>query len=183
MKDRVSVNEKEAWGLLNYDDNKFDACVGVRLADNPKRDFGIFSDRITAVGEKSVVKTLKTWLFSKKTLSAIKRNTLFRYEGKSSRWTANYDIGRGRRINVLLNAECRGEYCYVSAYATRYPSGKVHVEPAVDSVGLSCWIAVMDDRPEFQSPYIYTDTRFKATNIFLDWIANHLEVAGALFEI
>lgn len=180
----VNVNGREAWGQLRYD-REFDACIGARFADNSQRDFGIFGDRITMVGDDYVVRTLKQWLFSKKTLTAIKRNTSFRpgmYDTPSC-WASVFDIGRDKSIHVVLEVRCNGEYCYVAAYATKIPSGRIRVAPTFDDAGSPCWVAVIEDRPEFQSPYIYTDTRLKATNRLLDWIANNLEVSGALFDV
>lgn len=49
MNKDISMNEKEAWGGLKISsDHK--AGVGIRMADNPQRDFGVFSNRITCVG-------------------------------------------------------------------------------------------------------------------------------------
>lgn len=174
---RISVNEKEAWGMLLYD-NDFDACIGARFADNRRREFGIFGDRITMVGEDRVVSALKKWLFGKKTINAIKRNTSFAY-GINDRncWATSETIAcKGYEIQVTLSVKCQGEYAYVSAYASKIPDSRVWVDlvhQKNDAGEYGFQIRISGRAGDF--PVIWAKNKLEATNILLDYISNGLE--------
>ena len=72
----TSVNEKENWGNL-VEPRRHAAAVGARLADNPRRDFAIFGNRITVVGQDDAAKRLLRLLFSRRTLRLIVRSSRF----------------------------------------------------------------------------------------------------------
>ena len=109
----IRYNLDRKWGgLVNPEDH--DAAVGIRIADNRHRDFGIFDDRMTVFGEEKAADKLHKWLFSKKTMKRIKANTSYRYGLDASHWATREVVGN---LRVILCVECKGEYAYVSAYA------------------------------------------------------------------
>ena len=110
----VSINERENFGMLQSP-RTHDAAVGIRIADNRSRDFGIFSDRITVIGEEKLAMRLRMWLLRDRTLKLIKKNVPFVFDGNGEEWS--YDTSLGKDVDVKLNVICRGEYCYVAAYA------------------------------------------------------------------
>lgn len=188
VKRRVSVNEKEAWGMLHYD-RDFDACIGARFADNRNRDFGIFGNRVTMVGEDAIVNALHKWLFSKKTINAIKRNTSFSYYGGDQPsyndrncWATSEIITcKGFEIQVIMSVRCQGEYVYIAAYASRIPSDCFHLEEALDrnEEGKIGYRMTMPGRCR-DFPVIYAKNKLEAMNILLDYIANELDRIGVL---
>ena len=120
--ERISYNEQENWGgLVNPRDH--DAAYGARFADNRKREFGIFGDRATLIGENGIAEKLEKLILSKKVQRDIKMNTRFSYYGNDedrNSWSSTYKIGKD--IDVELDVLCSGEYVYVRAYADRAPS-------------------------------------------------------------
>lgn len=175
--EHISVNEKEAWGMLRYE-IYFDACVGARFADNRSRDFGIFGDRITMIGEDRIVAALKKWLFGKKTIKAIKRNTSFA-RGCDDRncWATSDTIAcKGGDIQVTLSVTCQGEYTHVAAYASKIPDGRVWVDLVHlknDDGEYGFRIHISDRVGDF--PVIWAKNKRDATNVLLDYIANELD--------
>lgn len=174
---RVSFNEKEAWGMLLYDSD-FDACIGARFADNCRREFGIFGDRITMVGEDRVVSALKKWLFGKKTINAIKRNTSFaRGIDDMNCWATSEAIAcRGYEIQITLSVKCQGEYAYVSAYAIKIPIVKVSLDIVHQKNENGCYgfqIRIPGKNGDF--PVIWAKNKLEAVNVFLDYISNGLD--------
>ena len=76
--ERISFNENENWGGLE-NASLHTAAVGARIADNRRREFGVFQDRITVVGEKKVAMMLQKWALGRRTLHAIKKHTRFSF--------------------------------------------------------------------------------------------------------
>jgi hypothetical protein len=177
----VSFNEKENWGgLVNPRDH--DAAYGARFADNRKREFGIFGNRATLVGKKSIAEKLEKFILSKKVIKDIRNNTSFSYYGDKDRncWSTKYSIGND--IDVLLDVTCSGEYVYVKAYADRAPSCVLDVELVSDKFGEKAFIVKMEGRSgEF--PIIHADTKTAAMNTLIDFIANELEGRDDLWPI
>ena len=178
---RISINEEYNWGWLT-EPTSHTAAFGARFADNRSRDFGIFCDRITLIGEEPVAKKLEKLVLGKKVLNAIKRNTSFSYYGDKDRncWGTKYSIGND--IDVVLDVLCSGEYVYVKAYADRAPSCVLDVEPVYDKFGEKAFIVKMEGRSgEF--PVIHADTKTEAMNMLMDFIANELEGRDDLWPI
>lgn len=113
----ISINESENWGNL-VNPRQHIAAVGARLADNRSRDFGVFGDRITVVGQEDVAEKLHKWLFGRKTLKAIAKMTRYVWDGDAdeNEW---YPISLGKKYEVRLHVRCCGEYCHVAAYADK----------------------------------------------------------------
>jgi len=183
---RVSINEKENWGGLVSPETHV-AAFGARFADNRRREFGIFGNRMTLLGEESVAHKLERLITSSKVIRAIKRNTSFSfYDGDKppyndrNCWATKYTIGKD--IDVTLDVTCAGEYVYVKAYADRAPSCSIGVEPVTDKFGETAWIATMEGRSgEF--PIIHAHTKTEAMNCLMDFIANELEGRDDLWLI
>lgn len=111
----ISINEHENWGMLQGPKNHV-AAVGARMADNRRREFGVFGDRITVVGREDVAKKLQRWLFSKKTLKMIAKNSSFVWgDGAFNVDLPTVPLCKG--FEVYVHVRCCGEYCYVAAYA------------------------------------------------------------------
>lgn len=169
--EKISINEKENWGGL-YHPEIHDAAIGARFADNRKRDFGIFGDRMTFIGEKSVVEKLRKWLFKPATIKKIKANTSFSFYGTTDRncWATMVKLGN---LAVTLDVMCSGEYCYVKAYADVMTDGPVNLVPSVDENEEKCWNVLVKDRPG-DFPSVYSETREEAMGKLLDYLANEL---------
>lgn len=116
MDDRVEINRQENWGCLESPDVHL-AAVGARLADNRSREFGVYGNRMTAIGDRKVAAMLNKWLVSRKTLNAVRKNTRFVYGLDECVFEMDALIGRRGDIKVHMKAMCRGEYCYLAAYA------------------------------------------------------------------
>lgn len=179
-KESFEINVKENWGGLT-DPYEHTAAVGVRMVDNRMRELQMFSDRRTVIGDYDVAMALQKWLFSKKTMRAIKSNTSFAYdlEGKNS-WATREIIGRNKDIEVTLLVTCSGEYCYVQAYADIINSVRIDVVRAdLKDNGKSTkrWTAVIDG---FHGPMIYAKTRQSALRILNDYILNEFEACDEL---
>lgn len=114
----MEINRRENWGCLERPDDHI-AAVGARLADNRSRHFGVFADRITAIGDRKIATLLNRWLVSRKTLNEIRKNTRFVFGGDACVFEKDAVIGRRGDIKVHLKAICRGEYCHLAAYADR----------------------------------------------------------------
>lgn len=177
MPETVWINANENWGGL-VDPKTHDAAIGARFADNKARDFGIFGDRITIVGEKKVADRLKKWLFSKKILDKIRCNTSFVWGTDGNGWASRFTIGKN--IGVTLDVWCAGEYVQVRAYADKMPSGMLDVVPTKDKDGEACFRAVMVDRPGVCGPLIYANNQVDAMYMLLDYVANELDGAEDL---
>lgn len=111
----ISINERENWGMLQGPRNHV-AAVGARMIDNRRRNFDIPGDRITVVGREDVAKKLHRWLFSKKTLKMIAKNSSFVWGGGAF----NVDLPTVplcKGFEAYVHVRCCGEYCYVAAYA------------------------------------------------------------------
>lgn len=181
MKKKVSINEKDNWGGL-VDPDKHTAAFGARFADNQSRDFGIFGNRMTLIGEEQIAHRLERLIMSNKVLRDIKRNTSFSYHGGSDRncWATTYSLGKN--VDVTLSVECSGEYVYVSAYADRAPSCSLDVVQVEDKFGDIAWLATMEGRSgEF--PVIHAATKRGAMNLLMDFVANELEGRDDLWPI
>ena len=113
----TSVNEKENWGNL-VEPRRHAAAVGARLADNPRRDFAIFGNRITVVGQDDAAKRLLRLLFSRRTLRLIVRSSRF-MPGCEASDASISGLELGKRYKVDIHVCGRGEYCHVQAYADR----------------------------------------------------------------
>jgi len=169
----ISINANENWGGL---ENPWDhtAAFGARFADNRHREFGIFGNRMTLIGEDVLAKRLESLIMSSKVIKAIKKNTSFSYYGgdkppydDANNWSAKYSIGRD--VDVTLDVTCRGEYVYVRAYADRAKTCTIGVEPIADA-----WVATMSGR-DGKFPVIHANTRAEAMNMLVEFIANELE--------
>lgn len=177
----VSFNENENWGgLVNPRDH--DAAYGARFADNRKREFGIFGNRATLIGEKRLAYKLEKFILSKKVIKDIRKNTSFSYYGgdkppydDANNWSTRYSIGRD--VDVTLDVTCRGEYVYVRAYADRAKTCTIGVEPVADA-----WVATMSGR-DGKFPVIHANTRAEAMNMLVEFIANELESREDLWPI
>ena len=112
--EKVDINRSENWGCLENPDDHL-AAFGVRLADNRSRDFGVFADRMTLIGEKKVARMLNKLVVSRKVLNIIKKNTHFTWAGADGAFET--DLMMGKLIKVHLKAVCAGEYCRIAAYA------------------------------------------------------------------
>jgi len=110
----ISINECENWGMLQAPRNHV-AAVGARMADNLRREFGVFGDRITVVGREDVAKKLQRWLFSKKMLKAIANASRFVWSGDAVERDLELPLNKDYKVNIHIR--CAGEYCYVAAYA------------------------------------------------------------------
>lgn len=112
--DKVDINRREDWGHLENPDDHL-AAFGVRLADNRSRDFGVYGDRMTLIGEKKVAIRLNKFVVSRKVLNLVKKNTHFTWAGADGAFET--DLMMGKLIKVHLKAVCAGEYCRIAAYA------------------------------------------------------------------
>lgn len=174
MKEEVSVNEKEAWGGLKiWSDHK--ACVGIRMADNPKRDFGVFSNRITCAGDIRTRRVVRRWLLSSGTMKKIRENTRFSPGIEPSTWSMVKEIRKG--LVVRLEVRCAGEYCNAAAYADDLPRKKLDLVDVTDGLGTPCWQVVVEGR-NGAFPRVYAEDKLQAWRVFLDYIANELEGKG-----
>lgn len=113
----TSINENENWGNL-VEPRRHAAAVGARLADNPRRDFAIFGNRITVVGQDAAAKRLLRLLFSRRTLRLIARSSRFMPGCEASEASIS-GLALGKKYKVDIHVCCRGEYCHVQAYADR----------------------------------------------------------------
>ena len=121
MDDRIEINREYNWGCLENPDDHV-AAFGARFADNRRREFGIFGNRMTLIGKEDVAHRLERLILSEKVINEIKRNTRFSYYGgdkppydDANNWSTTYKMGK--RFKVSLNVRCAGEYVYVGAYA------------------------------------------------------------------
>ena len=114
--EKVDINRVEDWGHLENPDAHL-AAFGVRLADNRSRDFGVFGDRMTLIGEKKVAIRLNKFVVSKKVLNLIKKNTHFTWDRADGSFET--DLVMGKNLKVHIKAVCSGEYCRVAAYADK----------------------------------------------------------------
>ena len=119
--EKVDINRSENWGCLENPDNHV-AAFGARFADSRSREFGIFGDRMTLIGEEKVAHRLERLILSNKVIKDIKKNTRFSYYGgdkppydDANSWSATYKMGKS--FEVSLDVRCAGEYVYVRAYA------------------------------------------------------------------
>ena len=173
MKDTISYNAEENWGGLDKPEFH-DAAIGARFADNRKRDFGIFNDRITIVGDKKVAEILRRWLFKKTTLRRIKRNTSFSFYGGDRDTNCWATMEKVKYLAVTLDVKCSGEYCYVRAYADVINESPINLIPRVGENGTKVWKIVIQNRPG-DYPMIHAIDKDFAMGMLLDWIANELE--------
>lgn len=123
MANRIEINRQGNWGHLENPDDHV-AAFGARFADNRCRDFGIFGNRMTLIGEEAVAHRLERLILSKKVIKDIKKNTGFSYYGgdkppydDANSWSTTYKMGKS--FEVSLDVRCAGEYVYVRAYADR----------------------------------------------------------------
>lgn len=121
--EKVDINRRENWGCLENPDDHV-AAFGARFADNRCRDFGIFGNRMTLIGEEAVAHRLERLILSNKVIKDIKKNTRFSYYGgdkppydDANSWSTTYKMGKS--FEVSLYVRCAGEYVYVGAYADR----------------------------------------------------------------
>lgn len=126
--DMIEINRKENWGSLENPDNHA-AAFGARFADSRSREFGIFGNRMTLIGEEKVAHRLERLILSKKVIKDIKKNTRFSYYGgdkppydDANSWSATYKMGE--IYEVSLDVRCAGEYVYVRAYADHVNGAK-----------------------------------------------------------
>ena len=112
--EKVDINRRLDWGHLENPDDHL-AAFGVRLADNRSRDFGVYGDRMTLIGEKKVAIRLNKFVVSRKVLNLVKKNTHFTWAGADGAFET--DLMMGKLIKVHLKAVCAGEYCRIAAYA------------------------------------------------------------------
>lgn len=171
--EKISINENENWGGL-YHPEFHDAAIGARFADNRKRDFGIFNDRITIVGDKKVAEVLREWLFKSTTLKKIKRNTSFSFYGGDGHISCWATMEKVKYLAVTLDVQCSGEYCYVCAYADVIRESPINLIPRVGDDGEMVWKILISGRPG-DFPLIHADDKDSAMNTLLDWIANELK--------
>lgn len=170
----ISCNEKEAWGQLK-DPRSHTAAVGARIVDNRIRDFQIFGDRITVVGQKGVAEKVEKWLFSSKMLKAIKKNThfVYGYGDEPCIWTDRFDIGGN--IEVELVVRCAGEYCYVAAYADLVPPVEIGLMPLEDVDGKGPrWAIDLNGYVIPSFPRIFAKTKGRAMEMLVNYIDNEL---------
>ena len=187
----VSINEKEAWGGLK-NASVHTAAVGARIADNRSRDFGIFGDRITIVGEKKTAEMLRKWVFGTRIQRAIKKNTHFSYYGigkDANSWSASAHL---KGVMLSLNVLCCGEYVQMQAYADRI-AGPIDVVPLVDENNVLCWEIVMQRKVAGDGvinenvfgnwPRIYAETKDSAMEMLLDYISNELDGRADIWPV
>ena len=117
----VCINGASLWGGI-VDPEKHIACVGARLVDNRQREFQMFGDRVTKIGDASVVDKLFKWAFSGKTIKEIAKNTTYTWGLGNVKWSKKMCSGG---YLFSLSAKCSGEYCYVCAYADKTPDLKM----------------------------------------------------------
>lgn len=170
-KEIIRYNLDVKWGGL-VNPEMHDAAVGIRIADNRKRDFGIFNDRMTVFGEKKTANKLHKWLFSNKTLKRIKANTSFRFGLDPSCWATRENVGD---LRVTLDVKCKGEYAYVSAYADVIQGigDDICLFPSFDKHGQPCWqIEIRGEWADY--PMIHAVSKEYAQSVLVDYIANEL---------
>lgn len=169
----VSINEQENWGGLVHP-GIHTAAFGVRFADNRSREFGIFGNRMTLIGEERVAQRLEKLVLSNKMIREIKNNTSFSYYGDKDMnfWSTSRKIGED--IFVSIDVTCSGEYVYVRSYADRIESERIGVVPVTDNLGDVAWMVTIGGRCR-NFPIIHTETKADATNILMDYIANELD--------
>ena len=119
--DMIEINRKENFGFLENPDDHV-AAFGARFADRRSREFGIFGNRMTLIGEETVAHRLESLILSKKVINDIKKNTRFSYYGgdkppydDANSWSTKYKMDE--IYDVSLDVRCSGEYVYVRAYA------------------------------------------------------------------
>ena len=171
--EKIWYNVEENWGGLDRPEFH-DAAIGARFADNRNRDFGIFNDRITIVGDKKVAEILRGWLFKSTTLKKIKRNTSFSFYGGDRDTNYWATMEKVKYLSVILDVRCSGEYCYVRAYADVIRESPINVIPRVGEDGERVWKILISGRPG-DFPSIHADDKDSAMNTLLDWIANELK--------
>lgn len=177
---KIAINANENWGGL-IDPDTHTAAFGARFADNRRREFGLFGDRMTLVGEEKVARKLEKLVLGRKVMKDIRRNTSFSFSGRDwNCWGTTYSLGKD--VDVTLSVECSGEYVYVKAYADRAPSCSLDVVPIEDKFGEVAWLATMEGRSgEF--PVIHAATKASAMNILMDFVANELEGRDDLWPL
>lgn len=177
---KIAINAKENWGRL-IDPDTHTAAFGARFADNRSRNFGMFGNRMTLIGEDQIAQRLERLILSNKVIRAIKKNTSFAFSGSDwNCWATTYSLGKD--IDVTLSVECSGEYVYVKAYADRAPSCSLDVVQVEDEFGDVAWLATMEGRSgEF--PVIHAKTKASAMNILMDFVANELEGRDDLWQM
>ena len=171
MKKDISMNEKEAWGGLK-DPRGHKAAVGIRMADNRRREFGVFPDRITSVGDGKTERAVRRWLLSRGTMKKIRENTRFSPGLEPSTWSMAKEIRKG--LIVRLEVRCAGEYCNVAAYADDLPAKKLDLVDVTDEFGAKCWKVAVEGRSG-AFPMVYAKDKFQAWEVLLDYIANELD--------
>jgi hypothetical protein len=179
--ERISYNEKENWGGLE-DAHMHTAAVGARIADNRSREFGVFPDRITVVGDKKVAAMLQKWALGKRTLQAVKKHTRFSFYGQGHDENTWMSGGTKNGVIISLIVRCCGEYVYLKAYADKV-DGPIDLLPSKDENGESCWEIVMNGNvvgPDW--PKIHADSKDSAMSLLLDYIGNELEGKGDLWQ-
>lgn len=119
--EKIEINRLDNWGCLENPDDHV-AAFGARFADSRSRDFGIFGNRMTLIGEETVADRLERTILSEKVINDIKKNTRFSYYGgdkppydDANSWSTTYKMGK--IFEVSLDVRCSGEYVYVRAYA------------------------------------------------------------------
>ena len=171
----ISCNEKEAWGQLK-DPRSHTAAVGARIVDNRSRDFQIFGDRITVVGQNGVAEKVRKWLFSGKMLKAIKKNThfVYGYGDEPCIWTDRFDIGGN--IEVELVVRCAGEYCYVAAYADVVAPMVIDLMPLATPDGEKPrWAIDIDGHVIPALPSVFAKTKGRAMEALFNYLVNELD--------
>ena len=183
MKDaeRISFNEKENWGGLE-NASLHTAAVGARIADSRRREFGVFADRITVVGEKKVAMMLQKWALGRRTLNAIKKHTRFSFYGPGHDENTWMSGETKNGVIISLTVRCCGEYVYLKAYADKV-DGPIDLLPAKDENGEVCWEIVMNGNVVGADwPKIHADSKDSAMSLLLDYIGNELEGRDDLWQ-
>ena len=175
----IAINENENWGGLE-DTDKHDASFGARFADNRSRDFGIFGNRMTLVGDERIAHKLERLILSNKVIRDIKKNTSFSYYGDKdrNRWGWRYSIGKD--IDVTLDVTCNGEYVYVKAYADRVLPLTIDVIKK-DTPLDDAWIPVVNGSDV--GAEIHAATKTDAMRILGEFISNELEARRDLWPV
>lgn len=113
---KIAICPDDNWGML-VDKEKHTAAVGARLIDHRSGDFEFVPGRMTAVGEEKIANALHRFVFSKKMLRTIKKETHYPRGGDESRWRRSELLRKD--VAVSIDVVRRGEYCYIAAYADR----------------------------------------------------------------
>ena len=181
---RIAINEEMNWGGLE-DTDRHDASFGARFADNRSRDFGIFGNRMTLIGDERIAHKLERLILGNKVIRDIKKNTSFSYYGgdkppydDANNWSTRYSIGKD--IDVTLEVTCRGEYVYVRAYADIARPLTIDVENK-DGLIDDAWIPVVNGR-EVETE-IHAVSKTEALRIVEEFISNELEARRDLWPV